>query len=121
MDSHDLTFQFADRNDCAAFASGLSAQELEQAEFDVAIPGATFNLDSDTYSAVVTFVQHGGLQAVAGLAGLLKVALDFIPRQKASEKKVMIKSNNGGEVEITGDMSAEEVRGLLNDKFFFRK
>jgi hypothetical protein len=121
VDRFELTFAFLDRTDCGIFYDGLSAQELEQDEFDVALPDPKFNLDNDTLSAIVTFVQHGGLQAVAGVAGLLKAAIDHIPRPKSSEKKVVIKSIAGEEVEIHGDMTAEEIRDLLNDKIFRRK
>ncbi len=122
MNSFELTLKFLDQGSCTDFHNKLSQSELEQDTFDIALPDSRFNFDNDTLSIVVTFVQHGGLEAVANVAALFKAVLDHIPPPKSADpvQVIRITTKAGDEIEISSDMSTEQILELMN-AYTFRK
>ncbi len=116
MTKYEVTLTFDDVNTCAEFNRNLAALPLEQDHFYIALPPPGFHFDNAVLSMLVTFVEHGGLEAVAGVAELLKIALEkFGPERKPT--KVHIESETG-EWTIDGNLSVDEIRDVLDEKIF---
>jgi hypothetical protein len=117
--SFEMTLRFPDIESCAEFHNNISQAKLEYDDFDIALPDSKFNFDNNTISLVVTFVQHGGLEAVAAVATLLKVLFDkSSPRRGAAKGRFVHIATKRGEVDIDTNMPATEIRDLLNANIF---
>jgi hypothetical protein len=119
LESFEITLQFPDIESCAEFHNNISKVKLEHDDFDIALPDSKFNFDNDTISLVVTFVQHGGLEAVAAVATLLKVLFDKpSPRRGVAKDRFVHIATKRGKIDIDTNMPATEIRDLLNANIF---
>jgi hypothetical protein len=119
LETFEITLQFPDLESCADFQTSVSQSELEHDDFGIALADSQFNFDNNAISLVVTFFQHGGLGVIAAVATLLKVLLNKpSPRHMPAKGRFVHIATKGGEVDINTNMSATEIRDLLNAKIF---
>jgi hypothetical protein len=115
MDKLHLSLVFDNTTTCQHFHRELSRAPLENDEFAIALPESGFNYDNAALSLLVDFYRHGGLQAVAALATLLKTILEKVAaKQKPPQPTRIQVIKNGRKAVIEGTMSIKETIEVLN-------
>jgi hypothetical protein len=119
VESFEITLQFPDIESCAEFYKNASEAKLEHDDFDIALPDLNLNFDNNVISLVVTFVQHGGLQTVTAVATLLKVLFDKLsPHDSHPKGRFVHIATKRGKIDINTNMTAAQIRDLLNANIF---
>ena len=119
MERFEIALQFPDIESCAEFYKNASKAELEHEDFSIALPDSNFNFDNNVISLVVSFVHHSGLQTITSVATLFKMLFDKLSSHDDIPKsRVVHIATKRGAVDITTNMSAAEIRELLNAKIF---
>jgi hypothetical protein len=117
MERFEMTLEFPDVESCGEFYKNASKENLEHEDFSIALPDSGFNFDNHLISLVFTFFQSHGPQTLTAVAVLLKTILDKIKPPKDPKRAVRIKTK-WGRFEIYMNMSAHEIREVLNASVF---
>jgi hypothetical protein len=107
METAQLTLQFDDAASQLAFKARLEATALNEKPFRMVLPTETQNMDNETLQLLLTFMQHGGLGALAAFIGLVRDIL----KKLWPDKSVKITSSGKTEV-ITSRLSNGEVKQI---------
>lgn len=115
MSGFQVTFAFSDAKSCADFQHTLLTNNLQQESFDISIPDRKIEFGNELLTLLVTFYDGGGLEALGALASLLKTILDKTFSGKRKYFKIYYNKN---EANIHTNMSADEIKEVLNAKIF---
>ncbi|MYM26272.1 hypothetical protein GTP46_26940 [Duganella sp. FT135W] len=110
MEQISVKLVFLDTLSCAQFATALEGTEIGARTFDVALPNRALNQDSETLTLLLSFMQNGGLEAIAAFLGLVKEIIS----QRAPEQSVTV-MNGDRTITVTGKLTSAQVKELTHD------
>ena len=67
-----VTLAFPDATICGRFATEIERADLRGQSFSLALPERKLNMDNEFLTILVTFIEHGGLEATAAFLHLAR-------------------------------------------------